>query len=254
MPSLLAWPCDNYHKIMENSFQTSFIPKKPITSTVSEKEPKSFFSIISIFILIVIILVSGGLYFYKSYLTKQKTDLSASLSITRDSFEKDTIEELELFDKRVESAKQILSKHLVFSPMFKLLGEMTIPQIQYTKFSQQTTDNSFIVNMEGTARDYRAIALQADMFNTTKGSSFKNVLFSNLSKDKNNNVTFNLKFEVSRDLLSYENDILSEQIKSTATVTPVTSSTEVPVITPITTTVPDTATDTLPGNLETNTQ
>lgn len=246
---------------MENSFQTSFIPKKPITSTVSEKEPKSFFSIIAVFVLIAIILISGGLYLYKSYLIKQKTDLSASLSITRDSFEKDTIVELELFDKRTTSAKQILANHIVFSPMFALLGEITIPQIQYTDFSQQTSDNGFMVNMEGIAKDYRSIALQADMFNTTKGSSFKNVLFSNLTKDKNNNVTFDLKFEVMPELLSYEKNTLTEQVNTTVS-NPLSNNpttTTINTITPTAETVPDptvptTTTTPLPENLGNNPQ
>ncbi|MFA5827715.1 MAG: hypothetical protein WC839_04485 [Candidatus Paceibacterota bacterium] len=196
---------------MENSFQTSFIPKKPMTSNVSEKEPRNFFSIITTFLLVVSILISVGLFVYKIYLTKQKETLSSSLAITRDSFEKDTIDELELFDKRTESAKQILSNHIVLSPMFALLGEITIPSIQYTNFEQKTDEKGFLVNIEGMARDYRSIALQADMFNSVKGRSFKNVLFSNLMKDKNNNISFNLKFNVELDLLSYEKNDLLEQ-------------------------------------------
>ncbi|MFA5773728.1 MAG: hypothetical protein WC908_03605 [Candidatus Paceibacterota bacterium] len=194
---------------MENSFQTSFIPKKPITSSVSDKTPRNFFSLITTFLLIISILISVGLFVYKIYLTKQKESLSASLAIARDSFEKDTIDELALFDKRTESAKQILNGHIVLSPMFALLGEITIPQIQYTNFEQQTNDKGFLVNIEGLALDYRSIALQADMFNSVKGRSFKNVLFSNLMKDKNNNISFDLKFNIDPDLLSYEkNDLL----------------------------------------------
>jgi len=196
---------------MENSFQTSFIPKKPMTSSVSEKEPRNFFSIITTFLLVISILISAGLFVYKIYLTKQQETLSSSLAITRDSFEKDTIDELELFDKRTESAKQILSNHVILSPMFALLGEITIPSIQYTNFEQKTDEQGFLVSTEGLARDYRSIALQADMFNSVKGRSFKNVLFSNLVKDKNNNISFNLKFNVEPDLLSYEKNDLLEQ-------------------------------------------
>jgi hypothetical protein len=218
---------------MENSFQTSFIPKKLITTDSSKREPRSFFSIITIFLLIASILMSGGLYLYKAYLKTQQESLSSSLTITRDSFEKDTIEELELFNKRTESAKQILSNHIVLSPMFALLGEITIPSIQYTSFEQQTNNKAFFVNIKGIARDYRSIALQAEVFNSTKGRSFKNVLFSDLMKDKNNNVSFNLKFNIEPDLLSYEKNDLPEEI-NTSTIPPVTTPTTPPVITPIT--------------------
>jgi hypothetical protein len=196
---------------MENSFQTSFIPKKPMVSSSSDREPRSLFLWITTLLLIISVAASVILFVYKIYLTKQKESSSASLLIARDSFEKDTIDELELFDKRTEGAKQILSNHVVFSPMFALLGDITIPSIQYTNFNEQTTDKGHLINMEGLARDYRSIALQADMFNSVKGRSFSNVLFSNLVKDKNNNISFNLKFNVEPDLLSYEKNVLNEQ-------------------------------------------
>lgn len=207
--------CVSYLNLyMENSFQTSFIPKKPITSSntsVSGKEPINFFSLIITLILIISILASGGLYFYKLYLNKQKDSLSSSLSLSRDSFEKDTIEELELFNRRTEAANKILSSHIVLSPLFSLLGEITIPQVQYTRFEEQIDDKGVIVvNISGIASDYRSIALQADIFNSAKGRYFKNILFSNLTKDKNNNVSFNLKFNVDPELLSYEKSNLAE--------------------------------------------
>lgn len=191
---------------MENSFQTSFIPKKPITSSIADKAPKSLISIIAIFLLIVSVLGSVGLFFYKTYLNKQKESSSSALSDVRDSFEKDTIVELDSFNKKTEVAKQILNNHIILSPLFTSLGEITIPQVQYTKFEQTTNEGGFLVNIEGEARDYRSIALQADMFNTTKGRFFKNVVFSNLTKDeKSNKITFNLEFNVDPGLLSYEN-------------------------------------------------
>lgn len=195
---------------MDNTFKTSFIPKKPITSSVKRTE-RSLFSIISIFLIIVAIILSGLLFVYKTYLTKQKETLSASLLQVRDTFEKDTIEELEMFNKRTDIAKQILGGHVVLSPLFSLLSEITIPSVQYTKFDQETNEKGFLVKMSGIAKDYRSIALQADMFNTVKGRSLKNVVFSDLTKDKNGNILFDLQFYVDPSLLSYEKNSLIEK-------------------------------------------
>ncbi len=159
-------------------------------------------------------LFSGGLFFYKSYLTGQKKVLSDSLQRARATFEQDTINELELFDKRVSASKQVLNNHIVLSPMFALLGNLTIPSIQYTKFDHETTDKGFFVNISGIATDYRSIALQADAFNGAKGRSFKNVVFSNLTKDKNNHIVFDLNFTVDPSLLSYEKDTALEQAQA----------------------------------------
>lgn len=196
---------------MENSFQTSFIPKKPVTTTsVPVRSHTSLFSILAVLLLVLVGLASAGFFFYKSYLIKQKEVLSESLAKARASFEKDTIDTLELYDKRVGAAKQVLSGHLVLSPLFALLGELTLPEVQYTKFEHTTTDKGFSVKMSGTARDYRSIALQADAFNGAKGRSFKNVVFSNLTKNKTSGIDFDVEFVVDPALLSYEKNILLE--------------------------------------------
>ncbi len=200
---------------MQNSFQTSFIPKRSVNFTQEEKsKSKSVFTILSTILLIIMVISSIGFFFYKNYLNKQKESLSASLLIARDSFEKDTISQLELFDKRINITKDILNGHIILSPMFKLLGNLTIPSIQYTKFEHRTENDGFHVNLSGISSDYRSIALQADVFNTTKSRYFKNVIFSNLTKDKKNYVTFDVSFTVDPTLLSYEKNITMKDAKT----------------------------------------
>jgi hypothetical protein len=200
---------------MDNSFQTSFIPKKPINlSGKTVRPPTSIFTILSFLLLILIGLASGGLFLYKNYLTNQEQVLSSSLEKVRNTFEKDTIDELELYDKRVSASKKILGSHIVLSPMFELVGNLTIPSIQYTKFDHQTNAQGFSVKLSGIASDYKSIALQADVFNSAKGRSFKNVVFSNLARDKTNNVNFDLEFSVDPALLSYQKNMVLEQIQA----------------------------------------
>jgi len=227
---------------MDNSFQTSFIPKKPVTPGVpSVRAPRSLFSVIATFLLVAVLVISLGLFVYKIYLTKQKESFTNSLVSAKDSFEQGTIDELELFNKRTESAKELLNKHIAISPIFKLLQEITIPSIQYTSFEQTTDDNGFLVKMVGTAKDYRSIALQADMFSSSKGLSFKNVVFSNLVKDKNNNIVFDLKFNVDPTLISYDNaNSLNNTTADTQSVNTTTQTTQ--------------EGSPIPSNLENNTQ
>lgn len=199
---------------MENSFQTSFIPKKPITTTTGSgysRPPTSIFTVLSFLLLVMVGLASGGLFLYKNYLIKQESILSSSLERVKETFEKNTLDELELYDKRVSAAKSVLDKHIIFSPMFALLGTITIPSVQYTNFAQDSNSQGFSVKLSGTSSDYKSIALQADAFNSAKGRLFKNVVFSNINKTKNNNVTFDIEFLVDPTLLSYEKNILAEK-------------------------------------------
>ena len=205
---------------MENSFQTSFIPKKPIldsnTSSTSSNTT-SITMVVSFFIFIVMLLAAGGLFVYKNYyLVKNKEALSSNLLKIRDSFDRETITELEMYDKRTSVAKDVLSGHIVLSPLFEKINELTLSSIQYTKFDHKTTNNTFSVRMSGIAHDYKSIALQADVFNTSKGNMFKDVIFSNLTKDKSNYVTFDVEFNVDPALLSYANNVTNKETKNVA--------------------------------------
>lgn len=210
---------------MENSFQTSFIPKKPIYNGDRKKEtrgPIGILSIVAIVTTLSVCLWMGGVFFYKNLLIKQKETLSQSLLISRESFEKDTITELELFNKKVDISKELIKNHYILSPFFEKLSEVTIPSIQFTKFEYQLTGNLFVIKMSGLAKDYTSIALQAKEFNQMKSYYFKNVVFSNLVLSENENnkgyISFDISFTIDKSLLSYENNlILNSKTKTNET-------------------------------------
>ena len=193
---------------MDNSFQTSFIPKKPVDDVIKRDHKLDLFTLISVLILVLVVLASAGLYVYKVYLTKQKEALLVSLKESQSSFEQETIAKLESFDKRTSAVKDILSKHKVLTPLFDTLGEITISNIQYTKFIHEEEEGSLNVEIEGIAKDYTSIAQQSEIFNGTKGRFFKDVVFSDLTKSETGNtIQFKLKFSVDPNLLSYEKSL-----------------------------------------------
>ncbi|HAE36639.1 MAG: hypothetical protein UR85_C0004G0023 [Candidatus Nomurabacteria bacterium GW2011_GWF2_35_66] len=197
---------------MDNSFQTSFIPKKPIISSgynAPKNKTLSISMVVSVFILIVVCGAMGGLFVYKDYLQKNKAELSANLLKIKDSFNKDTIALLEMYDKKSSVATQVLDGHMVLSPLFEAINEFTLSSIQYTKFEYSIINNIISVKMSGIAKDYKSIALQADVFSSNKDNTFKDLVFSNLTKDKTNFVTFDLEFNTDVKLLSYKDNIIT---------------------------------------------
>lgn len=205
---------------MDNTqFQTSFIPKKPIMEAPLHKAPiamqrsVSIFTIIAIFSIIIVGGAYGGLYFYKSTLSVSVANAKKSLNLAESSFEADTISDLQLFDKRIAASKQVLASHIVVSPFFELLNTLTLPSIQFTKFSYSgsTDGKSYSVKMSGNAKDYKSIAVQAGLFNSNAGKYLKDVAFSNLNlsddKEKKGYVTFDVSFNVDPILLSYEKQL-----------------------------------------------
>jgi hypothetical protein len=168
--------------------------------------------VVSVFILVVVAVAAGGLYLYKGYLQKNKENLSSNLLKVKERFDNDTIVELEMYDKKSTVAQQVLEGHIVLSPLFEAINELTLSSIQYNKFDHATVNGVFTVKMSGIARDYKSIALQADVFSSNKLNMFKNLVFSNLTKNKNNYVTFNVEFTVDPTLLAYSNNLKSIEL------------------------------------------
>ena len=217
---------------MENSFQTSFIPKKPIIDnglSVKRDKTMSISMVITVSLMFIMVGSTAGLFLYKNYLTNTKDQLSGSLAKMRDSFDENTIKELETYNKRSTVARDVLKGHVVLSPLFGLLNDLTISSIQYTKFMHNTENGIFSVKMSGIATDYKSIAEQADVFNSDKGKMLKNLIFSNLTKDKNNYVTFDLEFTVDPALLNYSNNITNISDVNSANTAPINTNTNITV-------------------------
>lgn len=205
---------------MDNTqFQTSFIPKKPMMETPLHRAPLpmqrsvGILTVIAVASLMLVGGAYGGLYFYKSTLDVKVANAKKSLALAESSFEAETIADLQLFDKRIAASKQVLASHVVLSPFFELLNTLTLPSIQFTKFTYAggTSGQNFTVKMSGNAKDYKSIAVQASVFNSSAGKYLKDVVFSNLNlsddKEKKGYVTFDVTFNIDPILLSYEKQL-----------------------------------------------
>ena len=200
---------------MDQNFQTSFIPKKPI---VKEREvssrPVSIFLIISLFVLFAVLLATGGFYFYKGIITKNIADMKNTLTLAKNRFEPTKINELQILDKRLRAASEILSNHINITPVFNVLEQLTLKTVRYTKFSYSVgADKNTTINvkMSGVAVGYRSVALQSDLFTTKDiGKNFIDPVFSNLTLDNSGNVLFDLEFSVDPSFVNYKQTLLTQ--------------------------------------------
>ncbi len=198
---------------MEPNFQTSFIPKKPMVKEhAAPSRPIGLLTIISIFVLFTVLLASGGLYFYKGIIAKNLTKMENDLVLAKNRFEPSKITELQVLDRRLNAANQILSKHVVITPIFEALQAITMKTVRYTKFSYDFAgdkDSKVVVKISGVAKDYTSLALQSDLF--TKNKNLIDPAFSNPSLDANGNVIFDLDFSVDRSFVDYKATLLTGQ-------------------------------------------
>ncbi|MEI7810056.1 MAG: hypothetical protein WCI41_00665 [bacterium] len=189
---------------MDQNFQTSFIPKRPIAqeTRVSSGSSINLFTILALFLFFATILGSAFLYFYKVSLVAKEADMQKQLNVAKGEFEEKDINRLKETDIRLGSATEILSKHIAISPIFSMIGSVTMKTVRYTKFSYNLNGSVVGVSMAGQAVGYRDVALQADIF--SKNKNFIDPVFSNLSLDAKGNVLFDLNFSVDSSVVNYK--------------------------------------------------
>ena len=204
---------------MDQNFQTSFIPKKPIVEEAKKSSPSfsvGLFTMLSLFVFFTVAVGSGGLYFYKATRQAKLKSMITDLNLSQKSFEPSKIAELQTLDKRLSSAKQVLSNHVAITPIFKALESLTMKAVRYSKFSYSFDGSVVNVKMSGQAIGYRSIALQADLL--SKSKYFIDPVFSNLNLDPKGNVLFDLNFAVAKNFIDYSQMLKTEK-ESTASQT-----------------------------------
>jgi hypothetical protein len=191
---------------MEQNFQTSFIPKKPmIEERQRPSRPVGFFLVVAIIALFTVLIASGGLYFYRSALRSGITKMENDLDLAKNRFEPERITQLQTLDKRLKASTEILGNHVVVSPIFSMLQDVTMKTVRYTKFTYELgseRDRRVTIKMSGVAVGYRSIALQSDIF--AKSNLLIDPVFSNLTLDNSGNVVFDLEFSVNPNLVDYD--------------------------------------------------
>lgn len=197
---------------MEQNFQTSFMPKKPmIEERAVAARPVGLLAVVSIFIFLTVILVTGGLYFYKNFTQTTINKKEADLNKAKGRFEPSKIVELQTLDKRLRASTEVLSNHIAITPVFKMLEAVTMKSVRYTKFSYELGDEKatkITFKINGQATGYRSIALQSDLF--TKNKQLIDPVFSNLALDDKGNVLFELSFSVDPNFVNYKQTLKSE--------------------------------------------
>lgn len=192
---------------MEPTFQTTFIPKRPVAPVSNKTKPSGliiFVRFLSTLIFIASIAAYGILYFYRGQLSGSIETTSQGLERQSQTFDANIIGELNDINRRLRSAEKLLESHTVISPVFKSLEEITLKSVTYKNFNLQISQETknIAVKIAGTAKGYDIIAIQSDMF--SKNRFFQDPVFSNLTPDGKGNIDFSLTFLVDPTFVLYK--------------------------------------------------
>lgn len=188
---------------MATDFQSSFIPKGPVTTDeVFKKKKAGVFGVLVVALFISSIVISGALYFYKGVLKNEIENMQAQLSNAEKSIDRETIGNMLDFSKKLETVRSIVSRHKVINAVMGDLASSTVASVYFTDFNYSTNSKgSLSIMMHGKAAGYGAVALQEEIFKQNK--YFESVSFSNLSLDDKGFVSFDLSIVANPQIASY---------------------------------------------------
>ena len=200
---------------MEQKYQTSFIPKKPVSmGQPARSGGMSLLLLVSLVIFFISLGFAGYVFLEKNLLIQKISADESSIETNKSGLVSDsnTIEDLVQLNSRINVAKTLISKHIAISPIFNFLQQTTLKSVRFKNFSFTSSgkDSSgatqVLVQMSGQAADWETVASQADEFGLP---DWKKIItepkISNLSLNPDGSVSFIFSAYVNPDFLVYGN-------------------------------------------------
>jgi len=195
---------------MEPKFQTSFIPKKPISSPdgagIAVVRRTNIFSIVASVVFIMTALVSVAMFLYKNILNEQIKKSDASVAEARLAYEPEIIQDLIDVSTKINSSKGLLENHVVASEVLNLIEELTVRRMRFDEFLYKNDGIGLPeVKMRGEVQSYNALAQQQEIF--FANDYMKEPKFSGMTLAENGFVRVNFTTSLDPSLVSYKKAI-----------------------------------------------
>ncbi|MES2059892.1 MAG: hypothetical protein V4438_02590 [Patescibacteria group bacterium] len=188
---------------METKFSTSFIPKTnlaPVDRSV--KKPLGLFAFLATIIFFISAVIAAGAFGWEKYLESSKASMQSDLDKNIKAFEPQTIDQYVRLDNRINSAKELLAKHVAVSYIFDFLADKTLQSVGFSDFKYSVaTDGVASLAMNGVAKSYNAVAYQSTVFGAER--ALKGPIFSNLDLDNQGDVVFNFTTNIDHGFIAY---------------------------------------------------
>lgn len=194
---------------METKFQTSFIPKQPITQPVRHSSGSGLLFLISFIIFIASIAAAGGVFLYGQYIDQSIKEGKKQLERNENAFDPNTIKELTRLNDRISAAEVLLKQHIAASNLFSILSEVTLKNVRFNDFTYVNGGSGKVnIAMKGQATSYETVALQSKAFtDPSLRNAFKSPIVGDLNLDQSGNVTFSFSAGVDPAIVSYSRSI-----------------------------------------------
>jgi hypothetical protein len=190
---------------METKFQTSFIPKQPVTDTARPRtSAASLVFLVSFILFMASLAAAGAVFIYGQVITKNINDGKVTLQRNKNAFDPTTISELTRLNDRINATYGLLKNHKSVSTFFQVLSNTTLKTVRFTDFTYSSVGDKITVSMNGQAFNYETVALQSKAFtDPALKNVFKSPLFGDLTLDALGNVSFGFSTSIDPFLVNY---------------------------------------------------
>src|SRR3989344_3357877 len=218
---------------MAPNFQSSFIPKGPITEEVFQKKKAGPLGLLAVSLCIISVLLAISLFVYKGIVKSHIAVLKTELGDMEAGIDTKTIEEMAAFSGKLTTVKAVISGHRVTSGFLKLLASSTVSTVAWNDFIMNTLSKDGVsVSLKGKANDYSSIALQESVF--SKEKRIRSMSFSNLSLSEGGSVSFDLSLVLDPGVISYSPPVSAKPSVATTTKATASSTIEADLEDPLT--------------------
>ncbi len=162
------------------------------------------FLVIAIILFLASAVVAGVVYFNKLHLDRSingENGLTESLKKAREAFDKEFLETVTRFDKKLKSGSELLGQHSTVNPLFAALNQYTLGTVRFTSFDYSNAEGGPKLSLRGEAQSFQSIALQSSSFVSSR--VFRDIVFSDLNVDSKGMIVFSLSMRVDPTLVSY---------------------------------------------------
>lgn len=142
-------------------------------------------------VLVLMLVLVGGLYFYKSTLEDKKTGLDAKIINLEKDRDKKVETNLLILSKQLSLISTLLDSHIVWSKALSKIENLLQPQVQFLSFSAAVSDNRF--EFKALANNYTVVARQIAAF--VSDDSIKDIALTNVHVLTSGKLEFGIKLE-----------------------------------------------------------
>ena len=142
-------------------------------------------------ILVLVLVLSGSLYFYKNTLEDTKASLDTEITSLEKDRDKKVETNLLTLSRQLSLISTLLDSHIAWSRALSKIEGLLQPQVQFLSFAAAVSDNKF--EFKALANNYTVVARQIAAF--VSDDSIKDVALTNVHVLTSGKLEFSIKME-----------------------------------------------------------